>query len=478
MLYHPKNSFFSIKFLSCFQFSHTVTHYPEFYRERMVVVAVGLGLAKQPFPSQPQPKILPFLMFVVLLSSSFCSSTSNGENGDDFSVLVAFKSSSDPANSLISWSNSSASSFCSAWLGVTCHPATHRVTKLVLDNLDLTGSVQILSKLTQLRHLSLHHNHLSVTPNFSTWPNLKHIYLSHNHFTGKFPPGISHLRRLRRLDLSYNDFSGELPLAELAQLTHLLTLRLESNWFNGTLGSDNSSLKSLLNFNVSQNGITGKIPVWLSKFPASSFAGNAHLCGKPLTSDCSIKPAIVNPSSGRGPLPIGVTDVKPKKRSSKNVTVLMIVVIDVVGVMVLLLLIACCCYKRRYSRAKQRNTTAGKGATKDHDESGEMVCFEGCKGFSKVDELLKASAEMLGKGSVGTTYRVELDRGDVVVVKRVREKGWRIKDVDGFLREIGRLRHVNVVSLRAYYSSKEELLLVYDYLQNGSLHNLLHGMLT
>ena len=34
----------------------------------------------------------------------------------------------------------------------------------------------------------------------------------------------------------------------------------------------------------------------------------------------------------------------------------------------------------------------------------------------------------------------------------------------------------NIVRFRAYYYAKEEKLLVYDYLPNGSLHALLHGM--
>jgi serine/threonine protein kinase len=70
---------------------------------------------------------------------------------------------------------------------------------------------------------------------------------------------------------------------------------------------------------------------------------------------------------------------------------------------------------------------------------------------------------------------VVVDGGDMMVVKRVRERRKR-KEVDSWLRIIGGLRHSNIVSLRAYYDSNEELLLVYDFLPNGSLHSLLHGL--
>ncbi|KAG2591172.1 hypothetical protein PVAP13_5NG439340 [Panicum virgatum] len=39
---------------------------------------------------------------------------------------------------------------------------------------------------------------------------------------------------------------------------------------------------------------------------------------------------------------------------------------------------------------------------------------------------------------------------------------------------MGTWRHPNIVGLRAFYASAEELLLVFDYIPNGSLHSLLH----
>lgn len=53
------------------------------------------------------------------------------------------------------------------------------------------------------------------------------------------------------------------------------------------------------------------------------------------------------------------------------------------------------------------------------------------------------------------------------------------KEVDWWMRQVlGRLRHKNVVSIRAYHRSQNQelLLLVYDFLPNGSLHHLLHGL--
>lgn len=210
-----------------------------------------------------------FLSFSLFISIFFTISHS-----DDFSSLLTFKSKVDTSNFLISWSKNNDP--CSSWLGVTCHPMTSRVIKLVLNHLNLTGSVHPLIHLTQIRHLSLHNNFLTSFPNFNSWPNLKHVYLSHNNFSGEFPPEIYRLKRLRRLDLSYNKFSGEIPVTELNQLPHLMTLQLEFNSFSGSLGMDETRhVASFKDFNVSGNNFSGKIPNWLSKFPVASFTGNS-----------------------------------------------------------------------------------------------------------------------------------------------------------------------------------------------------------
>ncbi|WCJ29597.1 Leucine-rich repeat protein kinase family protein [Euphorbia peplus] len=387
----------------------------------------------------------------------------------DLNALLSFKKSlSEPSQYLSSWSNST-NPCTHTWFGVTCNPITNRVTQLVLENLNLTGSLNSLTQLSQLRLLSLKHNRLSSFPNFSlsSFPNLKLLYLSHNRLSGIFPSGISSLRRLHRLDLSHNSFSGTIPMTHLATLPHLLTLRLESNDLSGTIDSSLNSLSpSISEFNVSDNLLSGNIPAWLSNFPASSFSGNADLCGFPLSRECSNRTVRSQPDET-------ITNGVVMEKKRKAWLVILIVCIDVAVIMVATVSIGCCCY---YKSRRKSSSKSNEACTFLEKAVGEMVVFEGCKRVSDVDDLLKSSAELLGKGGAGTSYKVEMEGGDavVVVVKRIRERR-RKRDVSVWLRMIGGLRHSNIVSLRGYYNSKDELLLVYDFLPTGSLHSLLHG---
>jgi serine/threonine protein kinase len=95
-----------------------------------------------------------------------------------------------------------------------------------------------------------------------------------------------------------------------------------------------------------------------------------------------------------------------------------------------------------------------------------------------LDDLLRASAELLGKGSFGTTYKAVLEDGTVVAVKRLKEAGTSSKkEYEQKMELIGKLQHHNVLPLRAYYYAKEERLLAYDFQPKGSLYALLHGLL-
>lgn len=93
-----------------------------------------------------------------------------------------------------------------------------------------------------------------------------------------------------------------------------------------------------------------------------------------------------------------------------------------------------------------------------------------------MQDLLKASAEILGSGCFGSSYKAALLSGPVMVVKRFKQmNNVGREEFQEHMRRLGRLRHANVLPLVAYYYKKEEKLLVSDYIQKGSLAVQLHG---
>ncbi|KAJ6832955.1 L-type lectin-domain containing receptor kinase IV.2-like [Iris pallida] len=84
--------------------------------------------------------------------------------------------------------------------------------------------------------------------------------------------------------------------------------------------------------------------------------------------------------------------------------------------------------------------------------------------------------ELLGEGGFGRVYRGVLPASNIeVAVKRVsHESGQGMKEFVAEIVSIGKLRHRNVAQLLGYCRRKGELLLVYDYMPNGSLDRYLY----
>lgn len=452
----------------------------------------------------------------------------------DAEALLAFKAKADPGNRLPFFANRSAD-HCS-WAGVRCS-AQGRVIRLVLEGYGLNGTFaeRTLPLLDQLRILSLKANALAgPIPDLSGLANLKALFLDDNLFAGSFPASLISLHRLRTLDLSHNNLSGPIPPA-LVSLDRLYSLHLEWNRFNGSVPPLNqSSLKVL---NVSSNDLSGAVPVTaaLSAFDASAFAGNPGLCGEVVRKECgshfqffhggggeSVAPSPAA-ASGLGGQHAGFLlpgSASPSQRMHRRAIVVIeflagaFLVIGGVGVSLAL--------KKRKKKKEERmkqgkmltpeknasNTAVADALEMDVERDAEEMesranelaaaaamseekvkklgksgCLVFCAGEAQVytlEQLMRASAEMLGRGSVGTTYKAVLDSRLIVSVKRLDASKMGMTGKEAFERHmdaVGRLRHPNLVPLRAYFQAKEERLLVYDYQPNGSLYSLIHGRL-
>ncbi|KAH0756222.1 hypothetical protein KY290_026492 [Solanum tuberosum] len=116
----------------------------------------------------------------------------------------------------------------------------------------------------------------------------------------------------------------------------------------------------------------------------------------------------------------------------------------------------------------------------NHDAEGGSIYF-GVPVFS-YSELEEAtddfnSSRVLGDGGYGTVYYGKLKDGREIAVKRLYEHN--CKRMEQFVNEIDiltRLRHNNLVTLYGCTSRRSrELLLVYEYIPNGTLADHLHG---
>ncbi|XP_010529819.1 PREDICTED: L-type lectin-domain containing receptor kinase IV.1-like [Tarenaya hassleriana] len=86
-------------------------------------------------------------------------------------------------------------------------------------------------------------------------------------------------------------------------------------------------------------------------------------------------------------------------------------------------------------------------------------------------------SELLGKGGFGKVYRGIMPKTNLeIAVKRVSHDSKQgMREFVAEIVSIGRMSHRNLVPLLGYCRRKGELLLVYDYMPNGSLDRYLHN---
>ncbi|CAI9088968.1 OLC1v1023441C1 [Oldenlandia corymbosa var. corymbosa] len=371
-------------------------------------------------------------------------------------------------------------------------PEIGNLVKLVAFNVSgnrLSGRIpRELGKCVKLQRLDLSGNYFAgyLPEEIGMLTNLELLKLSDNRFTGPIPSSLGDLIRLTDLQMGGNFFFGSIPV-ELGKLTSLqICLNISHNMLNGTIPvnlgnlqmleylylNDNElvgeipsavgGLVSLTVCNVSNNNLVGMVPnnPTFEKMDSSNFVGNAGLC----RFRCHL------PSTNPSYTP-GWNWLKESSSKQKIVTI----VSAVVGLISLTFIVALCWVMKR-----QKPPSFVSAEDESRPDILESYYFPK-EGFAYQD-LVEATGNfsdsaVIGRGACGTVYKAEMVNGDVIAVKKLKSRGEGPSSDNSFHAEVstlGKIRHRNIVKLFGFCYQQDSNLLLYEYMENGSLGELLH----
>ncbi|KAL2540098.1 LRR receptor-like serine/threonine-protein kinase ERL2 [Abeliophyllum distichum] len=365
--------------------------------------------------------------------------------------------------------------------------------ELNLANNNLQGPIpDNIRSCTALNQLNVHGNRLngSIPPGLKHLESLTYLNLSSNQFMGSIPVELGHIINLDTLDLSSNDFTGSIP-ASVGDLEHLLTLNLSHNHLHGNIPAEFGNLKSIQeiipeelgqlqnlaslilndnnlngripeqltnclsldNLNVSYNNFTGVIPLGknFSRFSPDSFIGNPLLCGNWLGSICD--------------------PYTPKFKAMFSRTAVVCVTL---GFITLLSMIIVAIYKSNLPNQFL------KGSNKSVQGSPKLVALQLDMSIHTYEDIMRLTENLsekyiIGYGASSTVYKCVLKNSRSIAIKRLyTQYQCNSGEFETELGTIGSIRHRNLVSLHGYSLSPQGNLLFYDYMENGSLWDLLH----
>ncbi|KAF6981633.1 hypothetical protein CFC21_000090 [Triticum aestivum] len=385
--------------------------------------------------------------------------------------------------------------------------ACTQLTALNLAQNMITGSIPpTLSKLSNLSELKLDSNHLSgeIPPEVCSLTKLSRLNLSSNKLSGSIPTQIEKLSNLELLDISWNRLSGLIP-EELGACMKLHSLKINNNNFNGSLPGVVGNLASLqIMLDVSNNKLSGVLPQQLGKLGMLEFLNLSHNKfngGIPssFASMGSLSILDVSYNDLKGPVPttrpfqnasaswfipnkglcgnisglppcysIPVASHHEQKILGLLLSVVLVVGFSIVAAIVVIIMIS-------------RNNRKPQGVTTEARDLFSVWNFDGRLAF---DDIVRVTEDfndnyIIGTGGYGKVYKTQLQDGQLVAVKKLHQTEEQLDDERRFRSEmeiLSQIRQRSIVKMYGFCSHPAYKFLVYDYIQQGSLHRTLENV--
>lgn len=399
--------------------------------------------------------------------------------------------------------------------------------RLILNGNQFNGSLPYsLSTLTLLSDLMLGDNHLTgaVPDIFSGLTGIINLDLSSNNFSGHLPASLSTLTSLSYLHLQNNQLSGAVDT--LANL-HLTDLNIENNHFSGwiplklltipnfkdggnqfntspappsrpsaTPGSSSSSnnpghgSSSGKDLQVGKSGkylTTGRIAgiavaglltavaaVLLIMFfvtrrhdqkssPGKKFKGKKNkkediLTYKDVEKEFKAKPSWTGPMTP-------ISAISDEKQEDKPNSVLVDVNIKPPPI-------------EKYK--VPTNIFVEKPARNPPSTAPRAPIAATAYSVAALQQSTNSFGQenLIGEGSIGRVYRAELPDGKLLAIKKIDSSASMMEKDDEFLKLVAntaKLHHNNITELIGYCVEHRQRLLVYEYMSNGALNDMLHS---
>uniref|UniRef100_A0A0E0PUT5 non-specific serine/threonine protein kinase n=1 Tax=Oryza rufipogon TaxID=4529 RepID=A0A0E0PUT5_ORYRU len=378
--------------------------------------------------------------------------------------------------------------------------------KLYMQGNKLTGPIPPeLGNMSTLHYLELNDNQLSgfIPPEFGKLTGLFDLNLANNNFEGPIPDNISSCVNLNSLNLSSNFLSGSIPI-ELSRINNLDTFNLSNNGLVGFIPAEIGNLRSIMEIDMSNNHLGGLIPQELGMLQNLMLLNlkNNNITGdvSSLMNCFSLNILNVSYNNLAGVVPTDnnfsrtlwilawffVPFIWPSTETQSQLFVTYILFaaliskaailgIAVGGLVILLMILVAVC--RPHSPPVFKDVSVSKPVS---NVPPKLVILHMNLSLLVYEDIMTMTENLsekyiIGYGASSTVYKcVSKNRKPVAVKKLYAHYPQSFKEFETELETVGSIKHRNLVSLQGYSLSPVGNLLFYDYMENGSLWDVLH----